>query len=290
MTQRLPDFYIIGAMKCATSSLHEQLARRNKFFMSNPKEPNFFGDDAYYSQGIAKYAELFRGARPEQLVGESSTHYTKLPTFPNVVARIAEHTPDARFVYVMREPLGRLVSQYIHEWTEREVDVDIDTAVVRHERFVAYSSYARQLSPYIERFGKERVLPVFFEHLTAAPAAELERVARFLGDDTDEPFIWHSEAGHQNVSKERMRKSFVREAFLSIPVARRIKDSLPATVKDRIKSFWKMKERPALSEETRSGIEARLDQDLAALGGWLGLDLTCKNFGEVAKKTSATWA
>ncbi|HTO70120.1 MAG TPA: sulfotransferase, partial [Myxococcota bacterium] len=79
---RLPDFAIIGAMKCGTSTLHEQLALRSGFFMSRPKEPNFFSDDDQYARGVGWYAGLFAGAAPGQLCGESSTHYTKLPTYP----------------------------------------------------------------------------------------------------------------------------------------------------------------------------------------------------------------
>jgi hypothetical protein len=188
---RLPDFYIIGAMKCATSTLHEQLARRRALFMSEPKEPNFFSDDAAYARGMGDYEALFEAARADQIVGESSTHYTKLPTHPHVVERIFRHTPEARFVYVMREPIARLLSQYTHEWLRDEVDRPVDRAVVELPRFVAYSSYAAQLAPYVEKFGKGRILPVFFECLVAHPEEELERVARFVGDTSEQPFVWH---------------------------------------------------------------------------------------------------
>ena len=84
----LPDFVIIGAMKCATSTLHEQLARQPAIFMTTPKEPNFFSDPDIWAKGMDWYRALFTGAGPHDLKGESSTHYTMLPTYPEAVPRI----------------------------------------------------------------------------------------------------------------------------------------------------------------------------------------------------------
>ena len=50
--KRSPDFIIIGAMKSATSTLHDQLNMHDSIFMTNPKEPNFFSDNEYIFQGI----------------------------------------------------------------------------------------------------------------------------------------------------------------------------------------------------------------------------------------------
>src|SRR6516164_6558874 len=95
-----PDFIVIGAMKSATTTLHEQLARQPGLFLSRPKEPNFFSDDDVYALGLGWYAGLFHDAPPVVLCGESSTHYTKRPTLPHAVARIARHLPRVRLVYV----------------------------------------------------------------------------------------------------------------------------------------------------------------------------------------------
>ena len=56
-----PDFIIIGAMKCATSTLHDQLSMHNSFFMTTPKEPNFFSNDEIYANGFHWYESLFEG-------------------------------------------------------------------------------------------------------------------------------------------------------------------------------------------------------------------------------------
>ena len=88
MREPRPDFIIIGAMKCATSTLHEQLALQPGFFMSTPKEPNFFSDDDCFARGLDWYRGLFAEAPEGSIRGESSTHYTKLPTHPRTVERL----------------------------------------------------------------------------------------------------------------------------------------------------------------------------------------------------------
>src|SRR5690349_17383952 len=114
---RPPDFVIIGAMKCATTTLHEQLARQPGIFMSRPKEPNFFSDDEVYARGLDWYRSLFDGAGDSALCGESSTHYTKLPSYPETVGRMARALPRPRLIYVMGHPVDRLISHFVHEVT-----------------------------------------------------------------------------------------------------------------------------------------------------------------------------
>src|SRR4051812_12488351 len=153
-------------MKSATTTLHDQLARQDGIFMSKPKEPCFFSDDDRWARGPEWYASLFEPAAPGDLRGESSTHYTKLPTHPRTIERMqAGLGGDIRFVYVMRHPIDRLVSQYVHEWSHGIVECPIGEALDRHPELIAYSRYAMQLEPYFEAFGRDRVLPVFFDRV-----------------------------------------------------------------------------------------------------------------------------
>ena len=285
---RKPDFIIIGAMKCATTTLHDQLAAQPGVFMSTPKEPNFFSDEAEWKRGLDWYWGLFAGAEQGDLCGESSTHYTKLPTHPRAIDRIAEHVPDAKFIYVMRHPVDRLVSHYVHEWTQRVIDGPIGSAVDAHPELVQYGQYAMQLQPWLERFGRERVLPVFFDRLRAHPQDELARVCRFVGY-TREP-KWH-DLPPGNVSAERMRKSKWRDLLVEAPVLSTIRRRLvPQSVRDRIKKLWMMKDRPELAERERRRLVELFDPDLAQLGRALGIELSCDNFVERTKDVAYRFA
>jgi hypothetical protein len=286
---RLPDFAIIGAMKCGTSTLHEQLALRSGLFMSRPKEPNFFSDDSQFARGVEWYAGLFTAASPGQVCGESSTHYTKLPTLPRAAERMHALLPKARLIYVMRDPVERIVSQYLHEWSTREVEGSLGEAFERHERFAAYGCYARQLEPYRARFGASAILPVFLERMVAAPDDELARVCRFLGDPSPEPVAWRRDLEPQNVSSERLRTSPLRDALLRVPLLRWAKDRLPRSARERARRLWRYEGRPELSAELRRHIETRIDPDLARLGRWLGSTLTCAHWAEQVLERPLEW-
>lgn len=284
-----PDFMIIGAMKSATSTLHEQLAASDGFFMSRPKEPNFFSDDDAFGRGLSWYAGLFAAAPAGALKGESSTHYTKLPTHPRTLERLAASVRTRRFVYVMRHPMDRLVSHYIHEWSQGVVREPIDEAVASRPELVAYGCYAMQLAPWFERFGREAVLPVFFERLAAHPEEELARVARFVGHAG--PISWKSEIGRQNVSAERVRRSPLRDALVASPTLTALRRRfVPRALRDRIKARWQMRDRPALSPSAAARVAERFDADLALLGGWLSAPLSCASYAEAVARRGLDWA
>jgi Sulfotransferase family len=284
----LPDFVIIGAMKSATSSLQEQLARQPGIFMCTPKEPNFFSDTEQYARGMPWYSGLFADAPEGSLLGEASTHYTKLPTYPEVVQRLKQYLPKARFVYVMRHPVDRLVSHYIHEWSTGVYRCGFEEAIDKYPELVSYGRYAMQLEPYFEAFGRDAVLPVFFDRLLAEPQAELERICRFIGY-RGRP-VWIKDLKPDNVSSERIRRfPGYRLLVDSGPATWLRRNFIPQALRDAVKMKLRMRKRPVLSEDARGRLEAEFDRDLVQLGKWLGTDLDCKNFKQMTSAASLNW-
>lgn len=285
----MPDFIIIGAMKSATSTLHDQLAAQPGFIMSEPKEPNFFSDEENWKRGMGWYSGLFAAAKEGDLCGESSTHYSKLPRHPKVVERLAEHVPNAKFIYIMRHPVDRLVSHYIHEWTQRVLDVPISDALREHQALRDFSKYSMQLQPYFETFGRDRVLPVFFNQLLTHPQDVLERSCKFLGYEGTPR--WKQDLGASNVSAKRMRVSPLRDMIVNAPGLSWVrKNIIPPAVRDRVKALWRMEKRPELTSAERARLVREFDEDLAVLGGWLGIDdLCCENFVERTRDRSWEW-
>jgi hypothetical protein len=283
-----PDFIIIGAMKCGTSTLHDQLAAQRGVFMTTPKEPCYFSDDVVYARGPEWYASLFEAAAPGDLRGESSTHYTKLPTYPRTVERVRASLPDVKLVYVMRHPVERLVSQYIHEWSVGRVDGPIDDGVRILPELVDYGRYAMQLEPWINSFGFSAVLPMFAERLRTDPQGELERLARFIG--LEEQARWDPALAERNRSDERLRRCAWRDAVVGAPVLRSIRRGLvPKRIRDRVRRFWSMRDRPALSPGLEAELRGTFDVDLAVLGGWLGVRLTCDTFKQAVSPRALSW-
>lgn len=269
----LPDFLIIGAMKCGTTTLAAQLAAQAGIFMTTPKEPNFFSDDDVFARGLAWYAQLFRDAGPGELRGEASTHYTKLPTYPDTVARMRAVLPQPRLIYMVRDPIERAVSHYIHEWTEGRMSGDPAAAFETCPELVAYGRYAMQIAPYIEAYGPQAVLLTSLERLKAEPNAELRRVGAHLGMAT--PPVWQTDLAAQNVSSERFRKLPFHGLLVGNPVARTLRHVLvPKSVRERIRQARSFGQRPELSAGLMARLRDTFAPDLARLSEMFpGVDL-----------------
>lgn len=277
MTTRKPDFIIIGAMKSATSTLHEQLALQPDFFMSNPKEPYYFSDDEIFDKGRAWYLSLFDEALPQQLCGESSTHYTKLPDYPHTIERMKAELPELKLIYVLRHPVERLVSHYIHQWSQNVISCDINSAIDRFDELINYSRYAYQIQPYIEAYGRDNILFVFNEALRERPQAELQRVARFLGVPA-ENVSWQ-EISEQNVSSQRVRKFAGYHLLVeSTPMTWLRRTLIPKGFREWVRANLTMKKKPVISEEKRQQLEHVFDEDLRVLSEILGQEFTTANF------------
>jgi hypothetical protein len=287
--KRRPHFVIVGAMKSATTTLQEQLVCQPGIFMCTPKEPNFFSNDEQYRKGLSWYQDLFAAAPAGDLLGEASTHYTKLPTYPETLGRMARYLPDVRLIYVMRHPVDRLVSHYMHEWSMGNIDCDIDDAVRRYPEMIAYGRYSMQLAPYFETYGRATVLPVFFDRLTASPQPELERICRFIGY-ADKP-AWREDLSPSNVSQQRLRRFPFYETLVgSAPMKFIRRTFVPRSLRDWVKNRLTMRTRPVLGPSVRASLEATFDEDLATVGAWLGVSLTCANFKSVTAASSLEWS
>jgi Sulfotransferase domain len=285
---RLPDFIIIGAMKSATSTLYEQLLQQPGIFMPALKEPNFFSNDEQFSRGLEWYSSLFDGAATTDIIGEASTHYTKLPTYPKTIERMVEVIPSPRLIYVLRHPVERLISQYIHQWSEGEIDCGIDEALMRNSELVSYSCYAQQLAPFIETYGRQAILPVFFSDIKHRPQETLEQICQFIGYHGE--VEWKFELAKSNVSAQRMRTFPFQNLVVENPVATWLRQRLvPKAFRTRVRNLFTMQEKPVLSERSLAHLEQLFDNDLEILGGWVGCEITCANFNSLGSKDFTNW-
>lgn len=259
----LPDFLIVGAMKCGTTTLAAQLAAQPGIFMSVPKEPNFFSDDDVWARGAVWYRSLFEGALPGDLKGEASTHYTKLPTHPETLGRMSDMLDAPKIVYMIRNPVERTVSHYIHAWSQGEMGGDPVEAFARHPELVAYGRYGMQIEPYVARFGIENVMLTSLEQLKSAPGAEFERLGAFLG----RRLAWRDDLGAQNVSAERTRKLPMHWLLVDNPLATLLRRTLvPKSLRTRIREGRRMGDRPELPDTLREAIEGEFARDRDTLG------------------------
>lgn len=261
---RSPDFIIVGAMKCGTSTLAAQLGAQTHGFMTDPKEPNFFSDDDVYDQGLDWYHALFASAPQGALLGEASTHYTKLPTYPHTLERMQAALPDVKIVYMIRNPMQRAVSHFIHEWSMGNLDADLSKALTDVPEIQHYGCYHMQIAPFVAAYGAENVLLSSLEQLKSAPQEELSRIAGFIG--MPGPIQWQEDLSQQNASAERIRSNPLIDFVVANPVTTALRRTLvPKSLRSAIRSSLTMKDRPEIPADQQAQLWAAFRADHAEL-------------------------
>lgn len=233
---RLPDFLIIGAMKAGTTSLYRDLYYNPAIFLPHVKEPGNLGREEVLTEaGRQAYAKHFVRAKAHQLCGEASTDYTKLPGHPGVPQR-AKRVLGAQMkvIYLVREPVPRIVSQHHHEFSWGHLTCGIDEAVRKYPRYINFSRYAMQITPWLETLGPQQVLIVHFETYINDRRGTVAEVSRFLGiepccDRIQAERVYNRSEG-KPVSRGPWRR--LREATVYQSVVRPM---LPPSIKEKIR-------------------------------------------------------
>lgn len=269
----LPNLIIIGAMKCGTTSLHFQLRRHPQIAMSRSKELNFFSWERNWKRGVEWYAARFPDGTP--IRGESSPSYSWAARFPRVPLRMHAVVPDARLVYMVRDPVERLISHWVHtvaDGTERRSLAEVS----RDEHFIDRSSYWRQISLYLDHYPSSRILVVAMEDLSRDPASTQRTVLEFLDVD---PEVRLPDLRLHRTGGKRLRTRAGEWLYQSV-LRRRI-DALPQWVRWRVMRdlyrFWPLSrpfERPTLSAWDRAALAERLREDTNRFREFTGREFT----------------
>lgn len=100
-------FMIIGAQKAATSSLQAALQAVPGVYMPHGESP-FFEDPDYAERPWERFAD------PSQRAAIAGIKRPDILCRPDLIQRIARHSPESKFIIVLREPISRAVSAYYH--------------------------------------------------------------------------------------------------------------------------------------------------------------------------------
>lgn len=188
----LPTFFIIGATKAGTTSLSRYLDLHPDVHMASPKEPHFFiepGDGLPSIEDrvapLSRYEKLFCSHASAR--GEASTSYSHYPARRGVPERIQRSVPEARFIYLVRDPIDRVVSHYLHQVVHSGERRSLEQAVGDVDRadniYICASRYATQLARYTNVFPEERILVVDHADLRHRRSATMATIFRFLRVD-----------------------------------------------------------------------------------------------------------
>jgi len=191
----LPTFVVIGAQKSGTTALHAYLSVHPGISMSSPKELNFFIEDWNWPKGVDWYGGRFDARLAVR--GESSPHYTAHPHWTGVPQRMAQTIPDARLIYLVRDPLARIASHYTNLWMGRREQQPLSAVLAPTSRYVIRSRYMYQLEQFLAVYPRDRILAIEHRDLLTRRHETLERVYRFVGADAT------FRAPHQDVEINR---------------------------------------------------------------------------------------
>jgi hypothetical protein len=270
---QLPSFLVIGAMKAGTTSLHRYLSAHPDVFLPERKEIEFFSEPENWARGLDWYREHFRAGAGHVARGEASTGYTKLPRFPGTADRVAAVVPEVRLVYLVRDPVERMRSHYVHNVLRGTEQRPLEAALLSGEHYLPVSRYARQLAPYRERLGDDRILVVASEDLRDHRHAVVTRVLGFLGVDGPLPEGALDQEHHRSDDRSAVPAALRRLA--GGPGGRALRRRLPAgveTVARRLSARRHGRPDPAatLDDSLRARLWSELDDDLGALEEMMG--------------------
>lgn len=277
----MPNFLLIGAMKAGTTSLYHYLRSHPQVFMPSFKAPEFFAGKAHTRRGVDWYRHQFAGAGAEATaIGEASNVYTKFPHYPGVPERIAEHIPDVKLLYIVRDPVERIRSHYQTRLAEGAEKAPFETAVFENPIYLDYSRYWLQIEQYLRCFSEEQLLVMTAEQLRHDRASLLRKVygfldvdADFVPPDIDREFYRTQEKPVRSVVPLQVRKNLKKH----FPSTKRLKELEANTVRrlDRLRGR-DSDERPAaafvVTEQVRAGIGEALADDVRQLRSRLGPD------------------
>ncbi len=204
---RLPSFFILGAAKCGTTSLHGYFGQHPDICVSKPKEPLYF--ESEYDRGASYYFNrYFSHWSGEPIAGEARHRNLYLPY---IAERIFRYNPSARLIVCLRNPIERAVSHWWHWFSRKEEPLSLRHSIQQDwERIRAgppyhtsLGDYALSLYPnprgfvrtyldsgyyyeqimrYLSLFPKEQLRVILFEDLRD-PAGVMTGLFEFVGAD-----------------------------------------------------------------------------------------------------------
>jgi hypothetical protein len=284
----LPNFFIVGAAKAGTTSLHAYLSKHPQVFMSERKEPHYFAwfelqpqFDAFMPpiRDPKEYQKLFLGSEGRKAVGEASPSYL---CDRDAARRIKDAVPHAKIIISVRNPVQRAYSAYLMEFHGGHETLPFKEALEADRprpkrwgyafQYVELGLYTEQIERYYAAFGRANVLVILFEDLIRNTAFVMQQVARFLEID---PNAFPESAFEQvhnpfERSRGRLARAVLRWRSLRL-LAKRF---APQALRDLANQLiYTSGEKEKMDDEVRRSLAARFAPELDRLERLLERDL-----------------
>lgn len=276
----LPNFVIIGGMKCGSTALWKYMLQRPEIYLP-PKQKNleFFDGRGNWQRGLSWYESFYTEAGNNYAaIGEVSTEYTKFPQAKDVAANMASMLPNARLIYLVRNPIERTISHYLHMVGAAKESRSFEEATrdLKGNPYIDYSMYYFQLEQFLPYYPVDRVLIVLSQELRSDRNTTLNKIYQFLNvkikaDVADEIRAnQYSERRRWNWLGQSIRRNENRFNTYSY-----LKRRYPALGSITESIISRPLRRPKLSEGSRERLSNHFRTDLEKLERACDLDLDC---------------
>ena len=285
----LPNFFILGALRAGTASLHHYLRQHPAIFLTDPRDPRFFDKEEVYALGTEGYQNSFFGAaRGRAWRGEASPTYFARPTLVGPRLRALYANRPLKFVVVLRDPIARAWSHYQYRVSHGYETGDFATALGQDRSDLALRAYYIDSGRYyglLQQWRHEypagEFLFLLHEDLWHNPAAEVRRICAWLEIDEGIEFEVSARLNQATRSRSPRVVSFFNRpphwvravAKLLLPYAW-MRNDLRRRLRDRVQRPIAATNRPPLDTSLAATLQTIYADDVAALSRYLERDLS----------------
>lgn len=267
LPKHAPNLIVVGAMKASTTTFYELITRHPNIWFSSEKEPHYFTSSNYGNPiQWQEYLRLFSAAPSStKWIGEASTGYSKLPHFGNTPKRLQETLGQPRFIYLVRDPVQRTISNFQHSYMSGHFPkgTTLSEAVQSDPILLDASCYARQIRAYWEVFGTHSLLIIPTDQLHAEPDGVMGRVEKFL--DLPAYDGWETTLPQSN-AKQAVNQSLKIQSMVPKPLLSLLKKFLPKQAREQLKGIAsKAPELPTITDADRMFVQEQIAEDLRDL-------------------------
>lgn len=294
----LPNFLIVGAAKSGTTALHMILNEHPQIFMSTTKELHYFSypETSKLTQGpdtfkrvavssLAEYETYFDAVQNELAVGEASPSYLY---FPVCAERIKSLIPKTKIIAILRNPVERAYSSYLHAIRDGWENVGFKEAlqlesdrikagwdIVWH--YQAAGFYADRVRAYQTLFDADQLQICLYDDLVRRPAVLIRELFTFL--EVDPEFVPHYNLrpNVSGVAKSAMAAKLMKDLFDKPNIIRDLsRKFISPSIRWRFTNALRNRNlsKPRMDYEVRNQLKALFREDILNLQGLIHRDLT----------------
>lgn len=232
--------------------------------MSEIKEVDYFIAENNYDKGVDWYHSQFKGDFKKY--GEASPNYSKAHFFKGVPERMHDLLPGIKLIYLVRDPIERIISHYTHNYSEGREHRSIDEVLGNPENnhYVMCSKYYWQLEHYLQFYTEDQILVVPSYDLKNERQSTLEQIFNYI--EVNAAFYTPAYEEQKHESSKKRRKGRLSRLILESPVIKTVKQYIPDAIKDPVKRMTRPEvSKPDLSPAVRKKLREHLRSDVEKL-------------------------